>query len=105
MPLVTVGGSVQTPYLARARNPERLLRVLLGCHAAALPAAHVALSARLPRRPSAAAAQQDARAVHAMGERALAQKPKPSFAKLNPEWEGCCMGNKQTCKCGAPFFS
>lgn len=49
--------------------------------------------------------QQDARAVHAMGERALAQKPKPSFAKLNPEWEGCCMGNKQTCKCGAPFFS
>ena len=43
--------------------------------------------------------------VRAMGERVLAQKPKPSFAKLHPEWEGCCMGNRQTCKCGAPFFS
>ena len=49
--------------------------------------------------------QHDARAVHVMGERVLAQKPKPSFAKRHPEWEGCCMGNKQTCKCGAAFFS
>lgn len=49
--------------------------------------------------------QDDARAVHEMGERVLAQKPKPSFAKLHAEWEGCCMGNRQTCKCGAPFFS
>ena len=52
-----------------------------------------------------AAVQHDAKSVNAMAERVLAQKPKPSFAKLHPEWEGCCMGNRQMCKCGAPFFS
>ena len=51
------------------------------------------------------AVQHDAKSVYTMSERVLAQKPKPSFAKLHPEWEGCCMGNRQTCKCGAPFFS
>ena len=54
---------------------------------------------------SYAAVQHDAAAVGAMGERVLGVKPKPSFAKRFPEFEGCCMGNKQTCKCGAPFFS
>lgn len=29
----------------------------------------------------------------------------PSFAKQHPTWEDCCMGNRRTCKCGAPFFS
>uniref|UniRef100_A0A7S2WPU7 C3H1-type domain-containing protein n=1 Tax=Rhizochromulina marina TaxID=1034831 RepID=A0A7S2WPU7_9STRA len=29
----------------------------------------------------------------------------PSFAKSHPTFEGCCMGNRRTCKCGAPFFS
>eukprot|EP00884_Botryococcus_braunii_P007760 jgi/Botrbrau1/16986/Bobra.49_2s0045.1 len=28
----------------------------------------------------------------------------PSFAKLNPTCDGVCMGNKKTCKCGAPLF-
>lgn len=28
---------------------------------------------------------------------------KPSFAKLFPLWENCCMGNKRACVCGAPF--
>ena len=51
------------------------------------------------------AIQHDAAAVGAMGAKVLAATAKPSFAKLNPEWEGCCMGNRQTCKCGAPFFS
>jgi DNA polymerase III epsilon subunit-like protein len=51
------------------------------------------------------AIQHDATAVAAMAERVLATTPKPSFAKLHPEFEGCCMGNRQTCKCGAPFFS
>jgi DNA polymerase III epsilon subunit-like protein len=51
------------------------------------------------------AIQHDAAAVAAMAERVLATTPKPSFAKLHPEFEGCCMGNRQTCKCGAPFFS
>jgi len=27
-----------------------------------------------------------------------------SFAKQNPVYEGVCMGQKKTCKCGAPFF-
>ena len=51
------------------------------------------------------AIQNDPAAVTAMGTKVLAEKPKPSFAKLHPEFEGCCMGNKQTCRCGAPFFS
>ncbi len=51
------------------------------------------------------AVQHDAAAVHAIGARVLATVAKPSFAKLHPEWEGCCMGNRATCKCGAPFFS
>ena len=51
------------------------------------------------------AIQADPPAVSAMGRKVLAIPPKPSFAKLHPEWEGCCMGNRQTCKCGAPFFS
>ena len=49
--------------------------------------------------------QHDAAAVAVMAEKALSTKPKPSFAKLNPTWEGCCMGNRSTCQCGAPFFS
>mmetsp|Transcript_12324 Transcript_12324/g.39678 ORF Transcript_12324/g.39678 Transcript_12324/m.39678 type:complete len:350 (+) Transcript_12324:574-1623(+) len=49
--------------------------------------------------------QHDADAVAAHGARALAVTPKPSFAKLHPTIDGCCMGNKQTCTCGAPFFS
>jgi len=28
----------------------------------------------------------------------------PSFAKQNPTHDGVCMGQKKTCKCGAPFF-
>jgi hypothetical protein len=28
----------------------------------------------------------------------------PSFAKMNPTCDGVCMGNKKTCKCGAPLF-
>ena len=30
--------------------------------------------------------------------------PEPSFAKKNPSFEGCCMGNRKTCTCGAPFL-
>ena len=49
--------------------------------------------------------QHDPKAVAAIGARALSTRARPSFAKLNPEFEGVCMGNRQTCKCGAPFFS
>lgn len=35
----------------------------------------------------------------------LAAPPLASFAKRNPTYEGVCMGNRKTCKCGAPFFS
>lgn len=34
----------------------------------------------------------------------LAIPPGPSFAKRYPTFEGCCMGNRRTCTCGAPFF-
>jgi hypothetical protein len=37
--------------------------------------------------------------------RALLSTPMDSsFAKSNPVYDGVCMGNKKTCKCGAPFF-
>ena len=51
------------------------------------------------------AVQHDPPAVAAMSQKVLAMPPKPSFAKLHPTWEDCCMGNRQTCRCGAPFFS
>ena len=28
----------------------------------------------------------------------------PSFAKTHPTYEGCCMGSRRTCECGAPFY-
>lgn len=34
----------------------------------------------------------------------LSTPPPPSFAKRYPIFEGCCMGNRKTCMCGAPFF-
>jgi|TARA_B110000977_G_scaffold26153_1_gene32469 RNA exonuclease 4 len=37
-------------------------------------------------------------------QRLLQTPPEPSFAKKNPTFEGCCMGNRKTCTCGAPFF-
>ena len=51
---------------------------------------------------------QEARALQSAADYQppkLATPAKPSFAKLNPVFEGCCQGNRQTCKCGAPFFS
>lgn len=36
--------------------------------------------------------------------RLLSEPPAPSFARLNPSYEGVCMGNRKTCMCGAPFF-
>lgn len=38
-------------------------------------------------------------------EKLLSTPVAPSFAKLNPTYKGCCMGNRKTCQCGAPFFS
>lgn len=34
----------------------------------------------------------------------LTSEMEPSFAKLNPAYDGVCMGNKKTCTCGSPFF-
>ena len=51
------------------------------------------------------AVQHDPAAVAAQAARVLSTPAKPSFAKLNPVFEGCCQGNRQTCVCGAPFFS
>lgn len=39
-------------------------------------------------------------------QRKLLETPvAPSFAKSFPTYDGCCMGNRKTCTCGAPFFS
>lgn len=35
----------------------------------------------------------------------LSSAATPSFAKLHPQYEGVCMGNRKTCTCGAPFLS
>lgn len=40
-----------------------------------------------------------------MQQKMLETPVKPSFAKANPTFEECCMGNRKTCSCGAPFFS
>mmetsp|Transcript_2052 Transcript_2052/g.4190 ORF Transcript_2052/g.4190 Transcript_2052/m.4190 type:complete len:247 (-) Transcript_2052:224-964(-) len=34
----------------------------------------------------------------------LAAPIKPSFAASNPTFEGVCMGNRKSCKCGDPFL-
>lgn len=49
--------------------------------------------------------QADPAAMEAARRKLLSRPPAPSFARLNPTFEGCCMGNRRTCKCGAPFFS
>jgi len=43
--------------------------------------------------------------ARALGQEALlAAEPTESFAKRNPTFEGVCMGNRKTCRCGAPFL-
>ena len=52
------------------------------------------------------AVQHDAALVQAKAAAAIALPVTPSFAKAcGGIFEGCCQGNKKTCKCGAPFFS
>jgi len=50
-------------------------------------------------------AQNDPVELQRLHQALLSKPVAPSFAKLNPEYEECCMGNKKSCKCGAPFFS
>lgn len=49
--------------------------------------------------------QQSPEELSKVQERLLTTPVAASFAKLNPTFEGCCMGNRKTCQCGAPFFS
>jgi hypothetical protein len=42
--------------------------------------------------------------VEAAKTRLLEVAPEPSFAKRNPSWEGCCMGNRKSCTCGDVFY-
>eukprot|EP00808_Paulinella_micropora_P031049 g83167.t1 len=44
--------------------------------------------------------QEMARAQYAL----LSSPVESSFAKENATYDKVCMGNKKTCKCGAPFF-
>ncbi|EKX51667.1 hypothetical protein GUITHDRAFT_65948, partial [Guillardia theta CCMP2712] len=49
--------------------------------------------------------QNDQKRVEELQKLLLATPLAPSFAKQHPTYEGCCMGNRKTCTCGAPFFS
>lgn len=40
----------------------------------------------------------------AMQAKVLETPPSPSFSKKYPVYEGCCLGNKRKCNCGAPLF-
>ena len=48
--------------------------------------------------------QPDAAALASAHAALLAAPVAPSFARLNPSFEGCCMGNRKTCTCGKAFF-
>lgn len=48
--------------------------------------------------------QQGPEALKQAKQKLLDTTVAASFAKRNPTFEGCCMGNRKTCKCGAPFF-
>jgi RNA exonuclease 4 len=48
--------------------------------------------------------QLDAAALASAHAALLAAPVAPSFARLNPSFEGCCMGNRKTCTCGGTFF-
>ena len=111
------GSMVDLAALLRAWNPkygsftmmsqDHYAGVWLGLHRTEADAHDAVADAIISMRlfHAYAAVQYDAAAVAAQAARVLATPPKPSFAKLNPVFEGCCQGNKQTCKCGAPFFS
>lgn len=111
------GSMVDLAALLRAWNPkfgsythmsqDHYASVWLGIHRTEVDAHDAVADALISMRLFHAytAVQHDAAAVAAMGARVLATPAKPSFAKLHPEYEGCCQGNRQTCKCGAPFFS
>lgn len=49
--------------------------------------------------------QQDPAGWQRAQQALLDAPPTQSFAKLNPTYEGVCMGNRRSCTCGAPFFS
>ena len=43
--------------------------------------------------------------IWGMSQRALLKtEPAASFARLHPQFEGVCMGNRKRCTCGAPFL-
>lgn len=48
--------------------------------------------------------QHDAVSLYQLQLKTLHTPIQPSFAKVNPEFEGCCMGNRKVCTCGAPFY-
>jgi RNA exonuclease 4 len=48
--------------------------------------------------------QWDPDALYNM-QMATLQSPRvPGFSATHPTVDGCCMGNKKTCTCGAPFY-
>ena len=48
--------------------------------------------------------QHDPVSLYQLQLKTLHTPIQPSFAKQNPTFEGCCMGNRKSCTCGAPFY-
>ena len=48
--------------------------------------------------------QFDGMRLSALQYNTLMAPRTPGFSSLNPTVDGCCMGNRKQCKCGAPFF-
>lgn len=46
----------------------------------------------------------DPGALRVVQQQLLDAPRAPSFAQLNPSYDGVCMGNRKTCTCGAPWF-
>ena len=88
---------------------DHLVRVLLGAefgaqHNAALDALKSVRLFNYWRRCDADKAGAGGAELERAKQALLNAPPEPSFAKKNPSFEGCCMGNRKTCTCGAPFL-
>jgi hypothetical protein len=48
--------------------------------------------------------QWDTSSLHHMQTLAMQTPRTPSYSAKNPSIDGCCLGHRKNCICGAPFF-
>jgi len=58
-----------------------------------------------PTPPCLCSVQWDPARLYQLQMATLHAPRIPGFSSRYPEVDGCCMGNRKKCKCGAPFFS